>query len=762
MRSLAAIAFSFAAAILSLCLLPLGHWVFWAAGILAAAGGAVLLLPRLRALGRLRVYLALITLSLAAGLLYGRGWSALVAQPVQDKCGSSHLFSATVCDWPEQRDFGWRVTVRLADARGAKAACYLSDEAAALLEPGQTLLGSAYWQDASVIKGTDLSTFTSRGIFVLLYCEEMPTVAQGQVGSLRYLPQRMEKAFRDKIARIWERDGTVAGLLQAELLGERSGISEELSVRFSEAGVSHLFAVSGLHCAFLLTLLSLLVGHRRRLLAAVGTAVLIFYMFMVGLTPSVVRACIMQFFLLLAPLLKRDADPITSLAAALGLILLVNPYAAASVSLQLSFGAMLGLILVTPRVYGFFRARKQPRARLAAKACTFLTGTLSSTLGAMVFTVPLTAYYFGVFSAVSPLTSLVCIPLASGNFMAGFLTVLAGFVWLPAARILGYVSWALSKLFLLAVDLAVSIPHHALYTDTNPFLVCWLVFVYALFILCVLTRDRPRKYALAAVLSLLALVLCVNLRAAEFHSGKLTAVAVDVGQGASTLLLSGDDAVLVDCGSSNRYKHPAQQVLSQLGSMEVRRLSAVAVTHFHADHTNGLAELFSRVEIDRLYLPQIEDDYGVRDKLVALAQEHGTQVLFVTEKQSIPLGQCSLTVFPPVGSGDPNEQGLTYLCSSGDFDLLITGDMSGQTELALIGQYDLPDLEVLMVGHHGSKYSSQQDFLSALTPEAAIISVGDNSYGHPTDAAISRLEAVGAEVYRTDNQGCITVTVHYH
>ncbi len=82
---------------------------------------------------------------------------------------------------------------------------------------------------------------------------------------------------------------------------------------------------------------------------------------------------------------------------------------------------------------------------------------------------------------------------------------------------------------------------------------------------------------------------------------------MDVGQGASTLLLSGDDAILVDCGSgSNRYKHPAQQVLSQLGSMEVRRLSAVAVTHFHADHTNGLAELFSRVEIERLYLPQIE------------------------------------------------------------------------------------------------------------------------------------------------------------
>ena len=760
MRSLAAIAFSFAAAILALCLLPVGHWVFWAAGILAAAGGLVLLLPRLRALGRLRVYLALITLSLAAGLLYGRGWCALVAQPVQDKCGSSHLFSATVCDWPEQRDSGWRVTVRLADARGAKAACYLSDEAAALLEPGQTLLGSAYWQDASVIKGTELSTFTSRGIFVLLYCEEMPTVAQGQAGSLRYLPQRMEKAFRDKIARIWERDGTVAGLLQAELLGERSGISEELSVRFSEAGVSHLFAVSGLHCAFLLTLLSLLVGHRRRLLAAVGTAVLIFYMFMVGLTPSVVRAYIMQFFLLLAPLCLRDADPITSLAAALLLILLVNPYAAASVSLQLSFASMLGLIVLTPRVSGYFQKKKQPKAKILRAACSFLVSTFSATLGAMVFTVPLTAYYFGVFSVAAPFASLVCIPLASGNFRAGFLAVLLGFVWLPAAHVLGYVSLLLSKLFLLVVALADKVPFHALYTDTNPFLIWWLVFVYAIFLLCVLTRDRARKYAVAAVLAILTLALCVGLRAAEYHEGELTAVAVDVGQGASTLLLSGEDVVLVDCGSSNRYKHPAQQVLSQLGSMEVTSLTAVAVTHYHADHTNGLPELFDRVKIRRLYLPEMEDEYGGRDKLIALAQAQGTEVIFVTQQQSIPLGECSLTVFPPVGSGDPNEQGLTYLCSSGSFDLLITGDMSGQTELELARRYPLPDVEVLLVGHHGSKYSSQQEFLSAISPEAAIISVGDNSYGHPTDAAMSRLKAVGAEIYRTDEQGCITVTVH--
>ena len=753
MRTLAAIAFSFSAALALLCYLPEGAWAFWAAAGLAVLGGAALLLPALGKTKRLRLTLVLIALSLAAGLLYGRGWRHFIADPVREKCGGSHLFSATVCDWPQETDTGWRVTVRLTDARGAKAVCYLSDEAADL-EPGQMLLGEAYWQDASVIKGTEITTFTARGVFALLYCNTFPDVSPGSAGSVRYLPQHLARAMRDTISRVWP-DETAAAILRAELLGDRSGIDTALSSRFSEAGVSHLFAVSGLHCAFLLTLLSLLVGpQRRRLLAAVGIAVLTVYMFMVGLTPSVVRACIMQFFLLLAPLFLRDADPPTSLASALLVILLWNPYAAQSVSLQLSFGAMLGLILVTPRVHDFFAGRIRLRKKPVRAAVSFLLSTLCSTLGAMVFTVPLTAYYFGVFSTVAPLTSLLCIP------MAGFLTALLGFVFLPAAQVLGYVCRVLTKLFLWVVDLACAIPYHALYTDTNPYLVWWLVFVYAVFLLCIFSRERGRKYAFAAGVSVLTLVLCITLRTGEFRSGALTAVAVDVGQGASTLLRSGEDTILVDCGSSNRYKKPAQQVLSQLGSMGVERLSAVAVTHYHADHTNGLPELLERVAVDALYLPEIEDEYGVRDKLVALAAEKNIRVIFVTEQTEISLGAATVTVFPPVGKGDMNEQGLTYLCTSGDFDLLITGDMSGPTELALTQMYKLPDVEVLLVGHHGSKYSSQQEFLSKIEPDAAIISVGDNNYGHPTDAAISRLEAAGATVYRTDRQGCVTVTLH--
>ena len=175
---------------------------------------------------------------------------------------------------------------------------------------------------------------------------------------------------------------------------------------------------------------------------------------------------------------------------------------------------------------------------------------------------------------------------------------------------------------------------------------------------------------------------------------------------------------------------------------------------------NGLYQLLARLEVQTLYLPDIEDEYGVRERLLRLAEENGIEVVYVRRTVECPLGGAVLSLYPPVGEGDLNEQGLTALCSAGDFDVLITGDMAGSTERKLVGQYDLPDIEVLMVGHHGSRYSSSQELLQAVRPETAIISVGDNSYGHPTQEAMDRLSQAGAEIYRTDRQGNILVTVH--
>ncbi len=755
MRVLATIGFSFSAGVFLAALLPWNGWQLYAAGAVALLALAWLFAARGRKYFRRGL---LILLPLAVSLAYFAGYDHMVRQPVEDRCGAASEFAATICDWPQATERGAKVTVELEGYHRARAVLYGEAE---LLEarPGDTVTGTAQWQSAAHFDSDDVTHFNARGVYALLYGREDVRLSAGDGDALRWLPQRAGKAFREKVAAIWD-DARVSGFLTAELTGDKSAMDDGDYLAMQETGLAHLFAVSGLHCAFLVTLLALLISRRQRLLCAVTIPLLLFYMVMVGMSPSVVRACIMQIFLLIAPLFRRGSDPLTSLAAALLVILLCNPFAAASVSLQLSFSATLGMVLLSPRLYKLLTGWYKGKCRPLRAALCFVAANLSATLSAVVFTAPLTAWYFRIFVLVAPLSSLLAVPAAGWSFMAAFVTALLGFVWLPLARLLGWISWVLVRYILWIANGMMSWRYHAVYF-TNPYLIYWLLFLYAAFIGCAATPDGKRKYLLASALSVLTLTAAIWVNRQDYQYGVLTALTLDVGQGESVILTSGGEMALVDCGSSNSYKDPGGLAADTLHSMGVRELSAVVVTHYHADHTNGLYEVLRRIPVQTIYLPDIEDEYGVRERLVSLAEEKGVQVTYVTKETADMLGDTVLTIYPPVQSGgDLNELGLTALASAGDFDLLITGDMSGSTEKKLVETYALPDIEVLVVSHHGSRYSSNIRFLKAVMPEAAVISVGDNNYGHPSEETLQRLLAVGADIWRTDQQGTIRITVN--
>lgn len=755
MRVLATIGFSFSAGVFLAALLPWNGWQLY------AAGGVLLLALAWLFAARKQKYFRrglLILLPLAVSLAYFAGYDHLVRQPIEDRCGAASDFAATVCDWPQATERGAKITVELEGYHRARAVLYGEAELLAA-RPGDTVTGTAQWQSAAHFDSDDVTHFNARGVYALLYGREDVRLSAGDGDALRWLPQRAGKAFREKVAAIWD-DPRVSGFLTAELTGDKSAMDDGDYLAMQETGLAHLFAVSGLHCAFLVTLLALLISRRQRLLCAVTIPLLLFYMVMVGMSPSVVRACIMQIFLLIAPLFRRGSDPLTSLAAALLVILLCNPFAAASVSLQLSFSATLGMVLLSPRLYKLLTGWYKGKCRPLRTALCFVAANLSATLSAVVFTAPLTAWYFRIFVLVAPLSSLLAVPAAGWSFMAAFVTVLLGFVWLPLASLLGWISWALVRYILWIANGMMSWRYHAVYF-TNPYLIYWLLFLYAAFIGCAATPDGKRKYLLASALSVLTLTAAIWVNRQDYQYGVLTALTLDVGQGESVILTSGGETALVDCGSSNSYKDPGGLAADTLHSMGVRELSAVVVTHYHADHTNGLYEVLRRIPVQTIYLPDIEDEYGVRERLVSLAEEKGAQVTYVTKETADTLGDTVLTIYPPVQSGgDLNELGLTALASAGDFDLLITGDMSGTTEKKLVETYALPDIEVLVVSHHGSRYSSNIRFLKSVTPEAAVISVGDNNYGHPSEETLQRLLAVGADIWRTDQQGTIRITVN--
>lgn len=753
MRTLAIVAFSFAIGTLVSALVPTVGWQLPAAGALILVGVVFLLLRRRWVHG---TRLALMALSAAVSLVYFLGYQQLVQQPVLDKCEQELPFSGVVCDYPIASDYGAKVTIRLEGSSLRKAVLY-GDAELLTLQPGNDVSGTAEWHSASQINETRLTTFTSRGVYALLYQRGEVAVDTGSADSVRWWPQRMNRAFGETIDAIWD-DERIAAFVAAELTGDKYDISDEDYTIMRGAGLAHLFAVSGLHCAFLVTLLALLLPRqRRRLFCGVTLAVLAFYMCMVGLSPSVVRACVMQGFLLLAPLFRRDSDSLTSLGAALLVILLPNPFAAASISLQLSFAATFGIVVLSAPLYRLFFDWYQGDGKWLRRGLSFVCANLSVSLSAMICTVPLTAYYFNTFSIISPVAGLLAVPIAGYSFMAAFVTVLVGFVWLPLARALGWAAWALIHAVLWLAYWLTRWRYHAVYFD-NHYLRIWMVGTYLGFGLCAaVKRWRRWKYAIASAAAAVLLVAAIALNTLGYQGGELSITVLDVGQGESVALYSGGEAMLVDCGSANNYIDAGAQAADALDSMGYHHLRAVTVTHFHADHTNGLYTLLARLEVDTLYLPDIEDEYGVRERLLELAERYDIEVVWVKSSTVATIGHMQVTLYPPVGEGDMNEQGLSVLASANDLDALITGDMKGDTERALLKKYPIPDVEILVVGHHGSKYSSHAAFLSAVRPEVAIISVGDNSYGHPTPEAIERLEAAGAIVRRTDLDGSITI-----
>ena len=263
MRTLATIALSFAAGVFAAVLLGVGVWQLWAAGACLLAGLVLLGLKRTMP-ARLRLRGMLILFALCGALVYTALFQALVQAPVTARCGQMGEFSGTVLSRPVETEWGVRVTIRLSGS-AAKAEVYADAEYAGL-EPGQQLSGTAQWQDAARIRENDVTAFTSRGVFALLYARGPLTAEEGSVGSIRWLPQRAVYALREKIAAIWP-DGDTAAFVTAELTGDRSGMAEEDAAVMTQAGVAHLFAVSGLHCAFLVSLLGLLLLCLGRLLA---------------------------------------------------------------------------------------------------------------------------------------------------------------------------------------------------------------------------------------------------------------------------------------------------------------------------------------------------------------------------------------------------------------------------------------------------------------------------------------------------------------
>jgi len=298
---------------------------------------------------------------------------------------------------------------------------------------------------------------------------------------------------------------------------------------------------------------------------------------------------------------------------------------------------------------------------------------------------------------------------------------------------------------LMVARLMAKVPMAAVYT-ASPYIVAWLVFVYLLLFGFLLSRNkRPQLLTCCAVLG-----LCLAQIAgwADGMTSNVRFTVLDVGQGQCLLLRSEGRTYMVDCGG-DRDTGTADLAANTLLSQGITRLDGLILTHLDRDHAGGAEYLLSRMETDLLILPAEE---------TSLADATRGRVYYASRDMTLTFGEAQIRIFAPTFPGNSNEMSLCVLFTAENCDILITGDRNGFGERSLLRNADIPKVDILVAGHHGSKNATCEALLDAVRPEIVCISAGeDNPYGHPAPELLLRLLPYGCTVYRTDQHGTITI-----
>lgn len=564
-----------------------------------------------------------------------------------------------------------------------------------------------------------------------------------------------------------EAAGEDAGIYQAMLLGEKSNLDEEVRMRYQMAGMVHVLAISGLHISVLgMGLFSLL----KKLSLGNGWAgflslnVILQYGMLTGSSVSAMRAVCMFVLAIGARILGRSYDLLTALAVSAILLLIDTPAYLYSSSFLLSFGAVAGLGVVSPALY-----------RLVDSECAWVK-TLLASLAVQLTTLPVLLRMYGEVSILGIILNLVVLPTVSVVLICGLCCAAAGFASISAAGICLIPGKILLIFYEKLCILAGSVPFCTWIGGAPEVWQC--VMYYALlsggiWMALWLQDKRERCEWRFLPCGICVTIVCVSVFVLGFRQkSQLSITCLGIGQGDGIVIqLPGGKTVMVDGGSSSKKNVASYQILPYLKNQGISVVDAMLISHTDLDHISGVQELLTLKEkhlttlrIKNLLLPDWKVPEEVYYELEEQAKRCEISVLRLHQGQKLRFGEAGLEILSPepgANGTDVNEEGIVMELRYGKFRGLFTGDIGAETEKKLLPWLD--DVDFLKVGHHGSRYSTCQEFLDRIKPELAVISCSEsNTYGHPSPETTERLKENGIRTEYTMKSGAVTVYTDGH
>lgn len=549
-------------------------------------------------------------------------------------------------------------------------------------------------------------------------------------------------------------------LLSAMLLGQTDNLDPALTDDFRASGMLHILAISGQHVGILALLLLRIFGLLRlpRKASFVAAALLLaLYVPVSGGSVSVIRSAMMFWCALPSVLCERPALTMNNLAWSAVLCLLWMPYQILSLGFELSFAATFFLVLYSRPVSAFLE-RRRVRNPIAA----YFVSTPLLSLAIFIGLWPLLAATVHTQAPSSLLGNLATVGLSSGMLVAACLALLAYPLLHPLGIYFGETAGAFASWLTKSVHALATVPGSNLSAAALP--LAWSLALWMLLLLFPFALRARRGAAVVLLGLLLFSARWAALAAWDLWRRPQTVAFLDVGQGDGALLDLPGATVLIDAGPPGSGE---KFILPYLRSRGLNRIDLAVVTHPDLDHYGGLAALASHIPLGKVIYPGLEADTRAwLDLKAVLAQRHIPMIALGRGQVLYRNSQVTLeTLGPDLPNGpdgarpfeDRNDNSVLCLLRLPGQRILFTGDMGIPEEEWLMSlPFDSLAGAVLKVPHHGSDRTNAFDFLRAVKPPIAVISVGrHNRFGHPGPATVAALEGLGARVYLTARDGAV-------
>ncbi|HOJ09716.1 MAG TPA: ComEC/Rec2 family competence protein [Clostridiales bacterium] len=614
-----------------------------------------------------------------------------------------------------------------------------------------------------------------------------------------------------------------AGLMNGMLTGYRGGISEDTKAVFSDSGLMHIIAVSGMHVGFIMLPFIFLfkkMGVKKIVSNPLIILILILYVSITGLQPSVLRAVIMASTVLLSQIIWKEPDTLASISFAAILLLIWNPHILFNIGFQMSFIATLSIVLLRKNVseiikpaaksavkyitrstkalsahfvahsdnhsdnhsvtrsiadsmpvYSQYSTNKsKPASKIkdrTEKLAKKVTDILGTTLSAQAGILPLSILYFNKVSIISVVSNLMVAPVTGTVIVLGLFMAIIGQISLFAAKIAGYANNILLSFIIFISEFTAQIPFAILKTGISSIMLILVYYILVWFFLWLKPRHKikvkPMSYAWAAICVILV-ISTINL-----IPGQLEVVFLDVGAGDSIFIRThGGRTVLIDGGGEkgkldNEPDTGEKIVVPFLLGYGVKKLDLVVASHGHGDHIQGLMPVLKEFNVGKVILPDYIEGNEF-DKILTICGERKINVTYCSQGDTIKLDKKTyFEVLNPPRNIVPeikmslNNSSLVLKLYYKNVTMLFTGDIEKEIEEILADNLLESGVHVFKVPHHGSETSSIGKFLELVKPQVAVISTGRNNYGHPAPSVLKRLEETGTGIYRTDLNGAVII-----